>query len=832
MVTAAEKILQQSRPLSGTERLLRDIGVDRRTVPRAPAITERAKPRVQQFEFPEQKEISRLEREISTNRADVQGTRTQFERRLKVLRATLQGKRAARSRREQKLASGTKLTTAEKVAERSVSLAEFRGLTPAQTVSRIAKRDKAFRKQAGVTSSDTPAQISGKIRRLQKQQRQPQKQPTPQRTRGSGAIATLPEKRKGLSGVAQRLENRRRTLERQLLTATGVREQRIKSQLTLLGVGVSAVSTATAISRPVETIKGTGQFAKETLRFFGRKTKVSPGAPLGKILSKSPDFSIGLIGGELVTLKGGSLLIAKVPPRIKSTLVKLFDPKFKDLRLTPSGKLAFDVPKESGGFKTITLGGTVDELSESLSKQAALAGEKVDAISASTGLFNLLERKKTIDKPRAPGAPPLEETFFADPRGRLRPSRLGLSQKEANLLDILSDDFTFKKSKPQAIFFEDVTVAKFPPGLRQVQRKLLAGETLTALEEQKLLNFQLTATGEFKPIGFLGREPEIVLAKGNIIRRKKTSARVIIQGRVVPIIRTEIVRDAKLSKLVDKVVNNKATAKEKALLKRETGIDFSSITRGDKKFVSPSGLSGSLASRISRPSRLTTLSGLPSLASRTKSKVSRSPTLKSTSLIPSPTSVTRRTTVASRLPGVSGTSGVSRASVARVSPRSPVATAKVPKPFRFSGVKKKGPLANGGVKAKQGYSVLYKVKGKFKKINRKPITKQQALDLGFDVTDHSLANTLRIRKAKGKVVAPRFRIKKGYATANKAKFRDFRIRKGKKIKLVNTFIEKRGRARLDKISERRKLTAAGYLARIRKRTFSKVKPLIRLRRGK
>lgn len=123
---------------------------------------------------------------------------------------------------------------------------------------------------------------------------------------------------------------------------------------------------------------------------------------------------------------------------------------------------------------------------------------------------------------------------------------------------------------------------------------------------------------------------------------------------------------------------------------------------------------------------------------------------------------------------------------------------------------------------KQGYAALYKTKGKFKKINKKPLKYNQAQNLGADVVDHTLANTFKVRKVKGRPQKPNFKLKSQYFPKTQNKFRAFRIVKGKKVPLRNTWIEKRGKARLDTFSERKRISTAAYLARLRKkRRFSK-----------
>ncbi len=99
-----------------------------------------------------------------------------------------------------------------------------------------------------------------------------------------------------------------------------------------------------------------------------------------------------------------------------------------------------------------------------------------------------------------------------------------------------------------------------------------------------------------------------------------------------------------------------------------------------------------------------------------------------------------------------------------------------------------------------------KKKPKLIKVNKKPLTKERAKDLGSSVVDTSLSRRFKIKPTGGKP-------KKGVLKApirnfdrTKKKFRDFRIVKGKKVPLKNTFIEKKGKPLLDTRGEKRGIT--------------------------
>lgn len=123
------------------------------------------------------------------------------------------------------------------------------------------------------------------------------------------------------------------------------------------------------------------------------------------------------------------------------------------------------------------------------------------------------------------------------------------------------------------------------------------------------------------------------------------------------------------------------------------------------------------------------------------------------------------------------------------------------------------------LRKKEGYITFYKKGKAFIKINRKPLTKSEALDLGSQVADRSLANTYKIKRVFQKPQPPELNIQKGYFARTQKKFRDYRIIRGNRVPLKDTFIEKRGPPRIDTITEKQKLQAAAYIARLRKQSF-------------
>jgi len=420
----------------------------------------------------------------------------------------------------------------------------------------------------------------------------------------------------------------------------------------LLGAGVSLVGTAIAgkelLFHPVQTSKSIGLGIWEGGKKFFRGELAFP--QVSRTLQKSPSFGLGFVSAELVTAKGIGEGV-KATSKIVSREATLISPKFKPVSIIDDTRIIKDIPTTKSSGKTAQIVGLESEfrvsipkkidipLAEriptlSLSAQVGLAGQSRTLVSGARDLFGFFRKdipiKKTLfneellspstkallkqfDEGKLPqsriaelnrriqqeggGKGLLERTFFADPKGRLRPSRLGIRKEErASVLDILSGDVRIGKAKPQAIILPDTKISKFPSFLEDVRKTLSEGKALTESQKARLLEWQLKPTGEFKPMGFLTREAEVT-ATGGILKKVETSAVTIIDGVRVPIIEAKIVKPSiQTETLLGKLSSNKITAKEiKTLsnrLKKETGIDYSSALTS-QKYVSPSTFVGS-----------------------------------------------------------------------------------------------------------------------------------------------------------------------------------------------------------------------------------------------
>lgn len=124
---------------------------------------------------------------------------------------------------------------------------------------------------------------------------------------------------------------------------------------------------------------------------------------------------------------------------------------------------------------------------------------------------------------------------------------------------------------------------------------------------------------------------------------------------------------------------------------------------------------------------------------------------------------------------------------------------------------------------KAGFNVFGKSKNKWIRLNKKPISRLDALSRGAYAIDHSTSKRLRVRPAG--VVKKLGSIKKkerNYYNKNKVKFRPFKIKGKRKFPLRETQIEKR-RFGIDTPGEKRQLS----LARLAKREGYKKKRVVK-----
>lgn len=562
--------------------------------------------------------------------------------------------------------------------------------------------------------------------------------------------------------------------------------------------------------------------------------------------------AVGVIGADLVVLKGSSKALDFIGKTSTAIRIRL-DPRV--IKKTNKGQTII-LPNRKGGFNKLRITESLPK--ENIRKQIKLAGKKVDAISSQAdALLTILSGRKLIKKPvgdtsklskkgatllekfdkgklsaeqvvlldrelkKAGIKGILERSFFADPRGRIRPSRLGLKGKtpKANVLDFLLGNVKFKSNKPQILFFRDVKISSYPKRLQPVVQKIKRGKKLNYNEYKSLLNWQIKTSGQFKPLGFISRESEITLAPGEIIKKRKTLGKIEVNGKLVPITEVEILKlSGDLKKLVldfrKGKLGKKQASKLDSLLKRETGLDYkirSYYTKG-KKYVNPyKGLArlGYVvysSKKLYRGSKVSKIVASSIVSSLTRSKLSKKSKVSNVTRT-SKTSKASKVIKRSKVSKTSKTSRVSKTSKTS-KPSSPTRSIKINIPSKPKYIPKTKTISFK-TKTPRGYTYAakyaYRRKGK-RVISRTNYTLNRALREAIKRVDKSTARSFEVRavgltKTKD-IKAP-------------ASLKKFRMRRGKDPRVL-IFVEKAKYA-IDSPQEKRQLRSAKRKSKRKKR---------------
>jgi len=583
---------------------------------------------------------------------------------------------------------------------------------------------------------------------------------------------------------------------------------------------------------------------KDTLNLL----KTSPSEGVGKI--GSDIFTFKLVGGSLkFTGKVASQGINKINPyfknfdknvikikapeqifirrgkeiflkkRIKNTtIINKIKGKIKSKIESPKLREFIKVRKK-GQFKKfqqkrgiVLRKGLLTENARSLSKQTKLAGQRGTIVTAQADkLISFFNRNRIIRKPipnevnfskktknllnkfdegkiskkgfynlnkrvlKESGKTLLERSLFADPKGLVRFTRLGQGVGEASVKDILRGNFTFKKTKPQIIVFPEGKIQKFPRSLKKIVNKLKSNKILNEKERSKLVNFQTTPSGKWKPIGDIryrgGRELEVTLSPGETIRRVKKLAKTEINGIPIDIVEAKIIKLKQPTiKLLNKAkigkINKSETKKLRKLLSKQTNLKVGSReiqnlnkklsrrTFGQKKYLPiKKRIFTGLIKKIKRPT-------------------------------PRP---------GKRIPG-------------SLRPR------PTPRPGkRIPGSLRPRPTLNRQIKI-PAFNVFAKSGKRFYKLNRKPLSRENALSKGTYAIDNTTSKQFKIipintsKKNIGKLKS----IERNYFNRAGYKLREFKIKRGRKFGIKPKYIEKT-RYGIDSYGEKKGLSILRYL---------------------
>lgn len=666
----------------------------------------------------------------------------------------------------------------------------------------------------------------------------------------------------GLRGVSESLQKRREQLRTKELLRPS---KRLTAAERLELYGATALSgTTDFVLGFIDLPKTLNEIRKDpTILKQVPSGIMKQGKEFGEIIDTTPGEAIVRIGTEVLLLKGldkSTRVLGKAvesgSARFSTKYVGALKPGKKITIKTAEGTAKLDVVKKIPG--------------ETLKSQALKAGKTLDtAISTQADtLLSLIKRRRILRKP-IPGEEAftkatkrllgkfdrgtitrkelsrldtlikkqgskglLERAFFADPSGKIRPSRLGLRKSEdVNLLDLLTEDLTFKKPKPQILLFQNVKIPKFPKSFNKIVSKLKRGVALTKKESDKLLNYQLKKSGKFKPVGFVSKESEITLAPGEIIKKIRKVGVTTANGRKVPIIQTGIYKPkGRIKTLLGKFYKGKLTKKEERLLdkllKKETGFDYgvSSSKAISRKYVNIKKVGLSSLSKL-KAKRIKPLSSAKSIK-RSSPKSYKSPVKSPKRSSPRSSPISKKSPVKSSPRPSPVSPSYPKKSPPKSSPRSPPrspprapprGTPRAGRPFVPSSSTKRLKRKKI-VRGKEAYVIQEKRGGKFVKLKGGALSLKDAKDRLAHRIDNKISRTARLVKVKTPRKLGSLK-KKERGAFNKVKknLRNYKIVKGKKIKTPLTFIEKKGKPLINTAGEKAQLK----INRVRKKVLKR-----------
>lgn len=411
-------------------------------------------------------------------------------------------------------------------------------LTPANYQSLITTGRQELFRLAGIKPTDSYAIRKRKLNQfLEKQQVEPTKEeeetlqvPRQQTTGETKArrLSFTEEFQEGIEETPTRLEELRK-------------EKTLSAGLQRVGLGVAVsvgkgvlFAKSLAIS-PKETSKGIAKsfygFAKNPITVTQKAIKEATAT-----LKQDPLYFVGRVGGEVVVLKGTGQAIKLAGKGIEVGRT-ITSPKYisaKDLSVLPKGSLK--------------------KISIPAKELAKLQGKEINIASAQTSFFKPFTKEVKLERP-----------LFFDPFGRVRQSRFIDTTREAGLRDILKGDFTLKKGKPQILYGQSLKVEKLPSTL---QKPILTGKVLTAKQQKEFKSFVGKPTGLLKPVPkYPSTEPEVIYTAGEKVVRGKTFGVTLIENRRVPIIETYAKEKPISSSIRDLEIRKKVFSEPKYLSK-------------------------------------------------------------------------------------------------------------------------------------------------------------------------------------------------------------------------------------------------------------------------
>lgn len=445
----------------------------------------------------------------------------------------------------------------------------------------------------------------------------------------------------------------------------------------------------------------------------------------------------------------------------------------------------------------------------------------------------------------------LERSMYFDPNRTLRKSRLGLGNErapeEGSLFDLLSGRATLRNtSNSPVVYVIEEFVEKLPRTkefasiIRKIKASVRLGRSpnLTRSELAKLTRWQVTPSGRLKPIGSTtfqgGLEREVTIAPGEAIKKVKRLGVLKIGNQRIPIYAIRIIKGKSKINVLRKIqnirkqisnLNKKRSSVKNIRVKNRIGRRINSKARQLEKIRRKSAnkeirnfLNESRRARrpLSRKKFYPLRRRLTNLASRARTRVPRrslsrrtfprrTPPRKTSPRRTPPRRTTPRRSPPRRTPS-------RRTTPRRVPPRSP--PPKKPIVTRYNS-RNRG--SSKGMRAPKGWNVYVKSRGKFMKANRIPLSKVNAQNRASYIVDHSTSATAKL--------VPVMNVKRlgsirsfEEGAKDRIKARTYRIRKGRRISLPETLIERRGKPRINTSGEKRGLNASRLIGRLNKRS--------------
>lgn len=523
----------------------------------------------------------------------------------------------------------------------------------------------------------------------------------------------------------------------------------------------SAVSFTTGlVTSPRKEIKDTVRGIKEIPQKF----------------RQSPFTTIGELSGEAV----GQSIFFKGISKVTRGGAAEFSREFKPIE-TVGGKQVITKLDQP-----IAIAPPVSQILEPLSTQAKLAGKPLkQSVSAGANFFETYVRgeEKVIFKPDAIG---IEQSFFLDPRNRLRVSRFGGSGNINSLSEVLEADVAFGARKNlQAIVVKDQLVEKFPTNLADVKKNLLEGKSLTLEQQKRLLKWQLTPSGQFKPIGKISKESEVTVAPGDSLFFEQRLGVSTFRGEPFDIIEARLKQSGEANKPLLKALEQvKTQAELENFVNSISSVPKKSIT------ISPSGVllgSLSISSALYNPGSVFGLSGNKSSSGKSNSINSASASGRVTELT-RPSIFFKLTNEPSKVTGsgISGKASYRKAEIGlgggpRKRPR------KGDEDLRKKNEEEGAwslPFGESML-LRKAYDVYVKRSGKYRKIADN-LNRNRAEKFGAEYVLKTLAS--RFKLVEDPQAKPKFKTDINYEP-DSAIFRNYQIKKNRQVPLKDEWIE-------------------------------------------